>query len=288
MRKKCLSNILVTIVLVLLIFQFSGCKEDTKVNDISENKEVLKETNDSVEVSKVGESTKETKVIDEKADNNAEWNDFASISNFLDLIDQTTNKLDDATGEIDSFAVIGDMILMYQIGVMINDATLEQALNESKDTYISEVNEAPNGSGTYSSSITYDGDSYFFGYDFYYNDGSSYNIKLSYVPSKKTVSAERSHTDGSITQANYVATDKSLFVSYGDSRKDISQTNQMLICQVGNNVYYATKTVEEYNSEPLPIDIFGVSPTDWDSFATNFDFQRSLKVEDGQVDYIEK
>ena len=176
---------------------------------------------------------------------------------------------------------------MYQLGMMINDAGLEQALNGSQDTYVSEIKEAPNGTGTYTSSITLDNGSYFFGYDFTYNDGSSQYVKLSYVPADKTVSAERSHTDGSIAQANYLATDEALFVSYGDSSKDFGKTNQMLVCQVGDNVYYATKMTDDYNSEPLPVDIFGVSPTDWNSFVANFDYQRMLQVEGGKVEFTE-
>ncbi len=33
------------------------------------------------------------------------------------------------------------------VGIMINDAALEQALNGSQDTYTSDLREAPNGTG---------------------------------------------------------------------------------------------------------------------------------------------
>lgn len=269
---------LMVIALALLMLQAGGCKTSQTATEVPQTNAPVKETEASSEV--VVTATDETN-----------WTGFASISNFSDRIDEATNQLDEAADDVDSFAVMGDMLLMFQLGIMINDAGLEHALNGSQDTYVSDVNEAPNGSGTYTSSITLDNGRYFFGYDFEYKDGGSYYIKLAYSPADKTITAERSHSDGTITQANYVVNNEGLFISYGDSRKDNLKTNKMLICQIGNNVYYAAQVIDEYISEPLPVDILGgleTLPTDWDSFVENFDYQRMLKVEDGKIEFIEE
>lgn len=278
------------IILVLCVVFISGCQGEQIVNQTTHLNPTQEDqiTVPATPAAKPEELTTETTgktTISQEAQNT--WKHFDSISNFIDLIEEATEKLDDATGDIDSFSVIGDMLFAYQVSGMIHDAGLEHALNGSKDTYVSEIKEAPNESGTYTSSVTLDGDFYFFGYDFTYNDGKTSYIKLSYNPSLKRIVAERMDADGKITQAHYFATDEALFVSYGDSMEDRRETNQMLICQVGEHVYYAIRKQQAYDSEPLPVDILDVMPTDWESFAANFDYQRMLKAENGQAEFIE-
>ena len=284
--------------LVLCVVLVSGCQGKQSVNQTTKPAPTTQEAEITVPTTQEAEITVPTtqteKIPTETTVEAASpqkdgdtWKHFSSISNFINLIEEATDKLDDASSDIDSFYIIGDMLFAYQLSGMIHDAGLEHALNGSMDTYVSEIKEAPNGSGTYTSSVTLDGDFYFFGYDFTYNDGKTLYIKLSYNPSLKRIVAERMDSDGKITQAHYFATDEALFVSYGDSQEDRSETNQMLICQVGENVYYAIRKQEAYDSEPLPVDILDVMPTDWESFTANFDYQRMLKVEDGQADFIE-
>ncbi len=298
MKKRIQRILKSAITLVLCVVLVSGCQGKQSVNQTTnpakttQEAEITDPTTQESQITVPIEQTEKvpTETTGEEAspqnDGDA-WQHFGSISNFTDLIEEATEKLDDASSDIDSFYIIGDMLFAYQLSGMINDAGLEHALNGSKDTYVSEIKEAPNGSGTYTSSVTLDGDFYFFGYDFTYNDGKTLYIKLSYNPSLKRIVAERMYSDGKITQAHYFATDEALFVSYGDSQEDISETNQMLICQVGEDVYYAIRKQEAYDSEPLPVDILDVMPTDWEGFAANFDYQRMLKVEAGEVEFIE-
>jgi hypothetical protein len=293
--KKRMQRILKSVIpLVLCVILLSSCQGKQSVNQTTHPTPTTQETPTTVPTTKTEKittgTTGTTGTTSEAASPQKDgdtWTHFDSISNFIDLIEEATDKLDDATSDIDSFSVVGDMLFAFQVSGMIHDAGLEHALNGSKDTYISEIKEAPNESGTYTSSVTLDGDFYFFGYDFTYNDGKTSYIKLSYNPSLKRIVAERMDADGKITQAHYFATDEALFVSYGDSMEDRRETNQMLICQVGEHVYYAIRKQEAYDSEPLPVDILDVMPTDWESFAANFDYQRMLKVEDGQAEFIE-
>jgi hypothetical protein len=288
MKKRIKRVLKSAIPIILCVVLVSGCEGKQSVNHTTHQTSTTQEAQITVPATEpekitIG-TTSEATITQEVGDT---WKYFDSISNFIDLIEEATEKLDDATGDIDSFAVIGDMLLAYQVSGMIHDAAMEQALNGSKDTYVSEIKEAPNGSGTYTSSVTLDGEYYFFGYDFTYNNGKTLYIKLSYNPSLKRIVAERIDGDGKITQAHFFAADEALFVSYGDSHQDTNKTNQILICQVGEDVYYATRLQEAYDSEPLPVDILDVMPIDWESFVANFDYQRMLKVEDGQTEFVE-
>ncbi|HPQ48172.1 MAG TPA: hypothetical protein PLP30_12440 [Clostridia bacterium] len=214
--------------------------------------------------------------------------DFLSIEEFTDLLDEATDRLDDASDSVDSFWIMGDIMFLYQVGLVIDSAVLEHSLNGSRDTYVSEIKDAPNGLGKYSSSITEDEGSYFFGYDIEYNDGGTHSIKMSYVPEKGTISAETNSSDGEVMQANFYKSDDGFFVSYGIGLISANTTSQLLLYSNSDEVHYAIKTVDGIMSEPLPVAVFDLMPESWEELADGFEFTRMLSVVNGEAKYIEQ
>jgi len=269
----------------LTVIIFVGCGNQ-KENEALEGLEVLLENTESLLDASVVEDTMEAVAQIEKAV--IEEDNFASIEQFSNKLEDFYDAVEEAGDDIDNFAFLGDMMTFSTLQMINVDVELEQALHLMADSWEDAKKDMPSGAGQYDSTLVKEGDQYHYRYNAYWNSGKVSKSVLTYDPKEKTIDYSRVSDDESDTNRymqQFIDKDGKFYVTYSEKNLGNGEGGEIIIFYDSNQASYARNVkIIDYDATGRT-DIILDKPNTWEALIKDKAYSTLFIFDGSQVNY---
>jgi hypothetical protein len=269
----------------LSVFILVGCGNE-KENEVAQGLGTLLENVESLTDESIIQDTME--VVEQMEKAVAEEENFASIQQFSNKLEDFYNTTEEAGADIDDFAFLGDMMTFSTLQMINIDVELEQALHLMADSWEDDKKDMPSGAGQYDSALVKEGNQYHYSYNAYWKSGKVSKTMLTYDTKEKTIDYSRESDDESDTNRymqQLIDKDGNFYLVYSEKNLGNREGGEIIIFYDGTQAFYARNVkIENYDVQSR-IDIILDKPNSWETLVKEREYSTLFIFDGTQVNY---